>query len=210
MSDLTELFTKYGSDKHRNGYSALYTILFDHMKLDSLHIAEIGIGTMIDGVCSSMVGYALPNYKPGGSLRAWRDFFQNSQIYGFDIQPDTQFTEDRINTFLCDSFNQNEVNNTVYQIKTQLNYGSDLLFDIIIDDGNHTSISQYSTLRNFYPYLKEGGIYIIEDIHPGSDVSENPRKLQEIVGTDPYFFSGLKNNLCIIYKKPNRLYQTSF
>ena len=33
-----------------------------------------GIGTMLPGVHSSMVGFASPGYRPGGSLRSWRDF----------------------------------------------------------------------------------------------------------------------------------------
>jgi hypothetical protein len=198
--DLTELFTFYGSDKHRNGYSSLYTIMFDHKRTEKMNVAEIGIGTMIPNACSSMVGYALPHYKPGGSLRAWSDFFVNSQIYGFDIQLDTQFTEDRIKTFLCDSSNSEQVAQCVDQ----------MTFDIIIDDGNHSAESQYNTLRSFYPYLNAGGIYIIEDIYPGSEVSENPKKLQEIVGNDVFFFSGVKNNLCIIYKKSVKIASTAF
>lgn len=66
-------------------------------------ILEIGIGTMIPGVHSSMVGYALPHYQPGGSLRAWRDYFPRGSIAGVDVQADTQFTEERITTLLCDS-----------------------------------------------------------------------------------------------------------
>jgi hypothetical protein len=30
--DLADLFNKYGSDKDRNGYSHLYSILFDGLK----------------------------------------------------------------------------------------------------------------------------------------------------------------------------------
>lgn len=181
--DLSELFTKYGSDKQRNGYTPLYTILFDHLRDRPMNIAEIGIGTMIPNVCSSMVGYALDHYKPGGSLRAWRDFFGNSTIYGFDIQPDTQFQDERIKTFLCDSSDNNVLRYTIESGKLPM-------FDIVIDDGNHTSDSQYKTLANFFPYLTDGGVYVIEDIYPGSEVSQNPAKLQDIIGNHPYFFSG--------------------
>ena len=196
---------KYGSDKHRNGYTSLYTVLFDPLRDTEMNVAEIGIGTMIPNVCSSMVGYGLGNYLPGGSLRAWRDFFEKSNIYGFDIQPDTQFEEDRIKTFLCDSSNAIQVRETVESILPDSKK-----FDIIIDDGNHIDHAQYQTLRNFWPYLKNGGIYIIEDIYPGSEISSNPSRLQEIVGNSSFFFSGIKNNLCILYKKQLTLPVHSF
>jgi hypothetical protein len=38
-----------------------------------------------------MVGYAGEGYKPGGTLRSWREFFPNATIYGIDVQPETQF-----------------------------------------------------------------------------------------------------------------------
>ena len=76
---LPQIFRKYGTDKDRNGYSSLYHILFSSFRNEKWNILEIGIGTMIPEVCSSMQGYALENYKSGGSLRAWRDFFPNAQ-----------------------------------------------------------------------------------------------------------------------------------
>ena len=41
-------------------------------------------------------------------------------------------------------------------------------YDIIIDDGLHTLEGQQETLANFWPLLKNGGIYVIEDMtyHP--------------------------------------------
>jgi len=191
-NDLSILFNKYGSDKDRNGYSPLYHTLFYKIRHEKMNILEIGIGTMIPGVRSSMVGYALPNYAPGGSLRAWRDYFTNSTITGMDVQPDTQFKDERINTYLCDSTNNECVKNLMCDLNVK--------FDIIIDDGCHHFQSQYDTLKNFYPYLKDGGIYIIEDIYPGSLVSSSPDNIKTIVNNDPFFFVGLKNNQCVIYK----------
>lgn len=191
-TDLSTLFNKYGSDKDRNGYSPLYHTLFYRNKNDNMNVLEIGIGTMIPNVRSSMVGYALENYSSGGSLRAWRDYFPNSRIIGIDIQPDTQINEDRIETYLCDSTNNKGVNDVMNRLNIN--------FDIIIDDGCHHFQSQFDTLKHFYPYLKEGGIYIIEDIYPGSLVSTNPNIVKNIVNNDPCFFVGLKNNQCVIYK----------
>jgi hypothetical protein len=191
--DLAELFNKHGSDKDRNGYSHLYSILFDRIKNENLNVLEIGIGTMIPGVQSSMKGYMPDTYIPGASLRAWNDYFINSAIYGVDIQEDTRINQDRINTFVADSTNADDVNELMKKLNLQ--------FDIIIDDGNHHDESQKQTLRNFFPHLKDGGLYVIEDIYPGSSVSSGPHEIKNIVGSNEHFFVGLKNNQCVIRKK---------
>jgi hypothetical protein len=192
--DLADLFNKYGSDKDRNGYSHLYSILFDNIRNEKLNVLEIGIGTMLQGACSSMKNYMPDTYKPGASHRAWRDYFVNSNIYGVDIQVDTQFSEDRINTFLIDSTNQTEVNNLMSNLNIK--------FDIIVDDGWHWDEAQKKTLVNFFPYLKENGLYIIEDIYPGSNLnSSTPEVIKNIIGNYEHFFVGLKNNQCVIRKR---------
>jgi hypothetical protein len=193
MEDLAALFNKYGSDKDRNGYSHLYSILFDHLKNNEMNVLEIGIGTMTEGAASSMKGYMPDSYLPGASLRAWRDYFVNSQIYGADVQPDTQFEETRIKTFLCDSTSRESTNGVIG--------ATGLTFDIIIDDGLHWDRAQMDTLQNFFPYLKEDGIYVIEDIYPGSGISANPDLIKELIGPYEYYYVGLKNNQCAIRKR---------
>ena len=74
-------------------------------------------------------------------------------------------------------------------------------FDIIIDDGWHWDEAQRKTLVNFFPYLKEGGIYIIEDIYPGSNLTKSPTEIKDIIGNYEHFFLGLQNNQCVIRKK---------
>lgn len=192
--DLAELFNKYGGDKDRNGYSHLYSILFDKMKNEQLNVLEIGIGTMQPNAISSMKHYMPDTYKPGASHRAWRDYFVNSSIYGMDIQPDTQFAEDRLKTFLVDSTNADAVKNVMQELNIK--------FDIIIDDGWHWDTAQKNTLTNFFPYLKENGIYVIEDIYPNSNLnSSTPQVIKNIIGNYEHFFVGLKNNQCVIKKR---------
>lgn len=191
--DLSELFNYYGTDKDRNGYAPIYHTLFDKIKDQSLTILEIGIGTMVKSVHSSMFNYSLEGYKPGGSLRAWRDYFSKSKIIGVDIQPYTMFDEERIKTYMCDSTKQDEVE----EVMNQLN----CLLDIVIDDGSHDATDQLATLNNFYKYVKEGGFYIIEDIYVGSQITADPEFLNYFVNNNPYFFVGIKNNICVIYKK---------
>lgn len=139
---------------------------------------EIGIGTLEPGANSSMLGYAAEHYRPGGSLRAWRDYFPNAQIFGIDVRPDTQFSEDRIRTFQCDSTDSAAVAALMSGIPE---------LDIIIDDGSHASEDQLASLANFFPHLKAGGFYFIEDIASSSPLYRRPRLVEPIIGNSHWF-----------------------
>lgn len=186
---------RYGSDKDRHGYTHVYHTLFYPLQLQFLNILEIGIGTMIPGVNSSMRNYSLAGYRPGGSLRAWRDYFPQGQIVGMDVQTDTQFEDEkRITTVLCDSTDKEAVSRVMDRLKMR--------FDIIIDDGSHFEQDQLRTLENLYPYLNKGGYYIIEDIVEHNRISREPHLLEAYCNRDPYFFAGVRNSMCVIYKNP--------
>ena len=163
MNKLRELIDKYGSDKNQNEYTPIYHTIFSPIRTKNINLLEIGIGTMIEGVASSMVGYGGEQYKPGASLRAFRDFFPNSNIYGGDVQPDCMFEEDRIKTFLFDSSTKDYCDAILGDIK----------FDIIIDDGLHLAEAQLATFQNLWKRLNDGGYYFIEDV-----AKHNPLYLQ--------------------------------
>ena len=192
--DLAALFASHGSDKDRNGYSSLYNALFLPLKDSPATLLEIGIGTMLPGN-SSMKGYTPDSYKPGASLRAWRDFFPNGEIHGMDIQPDCMFSEPRITTHMCDSTDDDVCGGWMRTYP-------ELAFDIVVDDASHWDVHQLATLENLFPLVKPGGFYVIEDVVPDSLVSREPQRVLEIVGDCGIFFAGLKNNLCVIHKVP--------
>ena len=83
----------------------------------------------------------------------------------------------------------------------------DKMFDFIVDDGSHVDANQFSTLRNLYGRLRPGGLYVIEDIHPGNSVRDAPHLVGSIVGHNEYFFTGIRNNLCVIYAQPLTSYK---
>jgi glycosyltransferase involved in cell wall biosynthesis len=193
-ASLASIFDRWGTDKAANGYADFYDCLFRKDRRQIEAVLEIGIGTMIPGVHSSMAGYAKEGYKPGGSLRSWAEFFSNAIVYGADVQPDTQFNDnDQIVTVLCDSTNRTHVE----ELAKSLNYKK---FDIIIDDGSHLLDDQLATLANFFPYLKENGTYIVEDIaHNG--LVHHVDKIKAICGESPLFFAGPQNNPLVIKKR---------
>ena len=193
--DLAHLFAIRGSDKDRNGYSSLYAALLTPLRRARVSVLEIGIGTMIPGANSSMKGYMSDAYRPGASLRAWRDFFPLGDIHGMDVQPDCLFTEERITTHLCNS------TDAASCVTWRLAHPG-LTFDVVIDDGSHWEQDQLATLKNLFALVKPGGYYVIEDVVPNSLLSREPWKVQAIVGQVGIFFAGLKNNLCVIHKAP--------
>ena len=193
MKTLTEIINKFGSDKNLSGYTSTYTEIFEPIKDNELHILEIGIGTIIRGAQSSMASTQIQNYKPGASLRAWKEYFGKSFIYGGDIQEDTQFTEERIQTFLFDSTNKEACDTTLKNME----------FDIIIDDGWHKWEAQLDTITNLFSRVKVGGYYVIEDIEAGGGsvlFNNEFEVLKKVVGDNTIQPNGA-SNLIVIHKK---------
>ena len=117
-------------------------------------VFECGLGTNNPNLQSNMT----INGIPGASLRVWRDYFKNAQIYGADIDKDILFQEDRIKTYYVDQLNTPSIE-TMWK-----NIGINN-FDIIIDDGLHTTDANINLFINSFNKLKKNGIYIIEDVH---------------------------------------------
>lgn len=198
--DIDEVLNRHVSDKQiANGYAPIYHAIFRHLREQPLVLLEIGIGTLTPGACSSMHGYNhdLPGYRPGASLRAWREYFPHATIHGVDVQPDTMIAgEDRIVTTLCDS---TDAQGTAAYLACAAG------FDIIIDDGVHAPELQMKTLRNFYPNLRPNGIYVIEDVQPHGSWANSPARKSEfesIIGDALYFVvSARKADIIVISKR---------
>jgi len=195
MDNLHKLIEKYGSDKNVSNYTDSYLRFFEPLKDKKLNILEIGLGTIIPGAKSSMHDWKtaqVQDYRPGASLRVWQDFFKNAMVYGGDIQEDTQFTDDRIKTFLFNSQNGIECNQTL----------KDLTFDIIIDDGDHDAISQIKTLYNLIHRVNPKGFYIIEDVTPGNADVILPFLIPviQVLELETYIVNPEKNLLILKFK----------
>lgn len=117
-----------------------------------MNVFELGIGTNFTDIESTMGERG----KPGASLRGWRDFFTNSNIYGADIDSRILFSENRINTFYCDQTDPTSVRSMWDKM--------DFEFDIIVEDGLHKFDANVCFLENSLHKIKTGGHYIIEDI----------------------------------------------
>ena len=161
---LNRLCDLYGSDKGSESpsntvywwtphtYTKIYALLFSARKHENLVIFECGIGTNHLDMESNMG----VNGKPGASLRVWKDYFPNSNIYGVDIDKRVLFSEDRIVTDYMDQTDPESIKNFWEK--------HDIFPDIIIDDGLHQSHAGITLYEHSINRVKPGGIYIIEDV----------------------------------------------
>lgn len=134
---LADSFTRYGSDKGRQGYAAIYQIIIDSMQeLDSnrvLTVVEIGLGSSNPRIPSNMGVFG----SPGASLRSFRDFISSASIIGGDIDASVLFAEERIQTYYVNQLHK-------LSIETFLDHSHD--FDLLIDDGLHELDANLNTL----------------------------------------------------------------
>ena len=95
----------------------------------------------------------------GGSLQIFSQYFENAElILGCDIDKNCQklkYTENNIKLIVGD-VNSDEISNQIIK-------NGD--FDIIIDDGSHTSNDIVTSFCKYFKHLKYDGIYIVEDLH---------------------------------------------
>lgn len=96
----------------------------------------------------------------GGSLEVWARYFSESRnIIGCDINPDCAnliFDDPRITVIIGDA-NHAETRGAILTKCPQ--------FDIVIDDGSHTSGDIIRSFLLYFSRVKDGGIYVAEDLH---------------------------------------------
>ena len=128
------------SDKW-GSYLPFYDELFEKYRTKKLSLLEIGI-------------------QNGGSLETWGEFFTEATvIIGCDINElcsNLQYEDSRIHIVIGDA-NQPKSINEITKICNE--------FDIIIDDGSHLSNDILNSFYKYFPIVKPGGIYVIEDTH---------------------------------------------
>lgn len=155
-TELCNIMNKHGSDKgsgHHN-YTKYYYNLFKEMRFDKKNIFELGLGTNNPSIPSNMGIYG----KPGASLRGWREFFSNSNIFGADIDKDILFNEEKIQTFFCDQTSPESIKHLWNNLPVDE-------IDILIEDGLHTFEANICFFENSFKKVKKGGYYIIEDVY---------------------------------------------
>lgn len=127
---------EHGTDKiTRHGYGPMYESILSPLRGSKVSLLEIGV-------------------KTGASLKAFSEYLgPDAAVSGVDI------TLENVNySGVC----------AVKADGTSQSFAStiqDATLDIIIDDGSHRLVDQWTAFRNLWKKLKPGGRYIIEDIN---------------------------------------------
>ena len=136
---LDDLAIKYKADKSSlyHNFAVKYDRLLSGFRESFTSVLEIGVAQ-------------------GQSLRMWTDYFPRAVIHGADISAASSVCEtfsDRIKFHLLDQ-------GKIAQLKDLEQFSP---FDLIVDDGNHFWREQILSFQTLFPFLRTGGIYIIED-----------------------------------------------
>ena len=143
MKNLIELYQNHAgkvTDKWAL-YLREYDRLFVPYREKTVSILEVGI-------------------QNGGSLEIWSEYFPYAErIVGCDIDPNCanlKYEDTRISVIIGDATTSDTQDKVL---------GTSDAFDIIIEDGSHTSSDIVKTFAMYFPYLKCGGVFVIEDLH---------------------------------------------
>jgi len=145
-NNLDQLARQCNTDKSSlaHNYTKIYEKHFKKLQNKPLKILEIGFLT-------------------GCSARLWDKYFTNSltRLFFLDINPELQKyakgLSSRCSLHIVNQDSENELHDFIKKNGDN--------FDIIIDDGGHTMTQQITSFKTLFPFLKKGGLYIIEDLH---------------------------------------------
>jgi demethylmacrocin O-methyltransferase len=136
---LPRIIALFGSDKQRNdghSYGRVYHTLFRPFRYKPVRLLEIGL-------------------LSGDSILAWRCFFPFGTTIGIDIEPKGHLAGKRTRVYQADQASAPDLDAFCTREGP---------FDIIIDDGSHYSRHQLFSFHHLLPHLKDGGLYVIEDV----------------------------------------------
>jgi Methyltransferase domain len=141
MSTFDQLCVAHNCDKGNlpngigHGYGPHYEAVLEPLRHKSIRLLEIGVGD-------------------GKSIKVWLDYFTHPQveIIGVDNSdcwkgPAPRFT-----------FIQGDQTNPKFLQTLQD------VYDVVIDDGSHTCDGIIPSFEALWPFVKSGGLYIIEDL----------------------------------------------
>lgn len=149
-TELCFLGANYSTDKspfntqgHRHPYTPIYSMFFSQYKDKPIKFVEIGIAG-------------------GSSVKLWNTYFTNATFYFYDrdenfLEYSRSFTNPERNNFQV--MDVRDIDNMVECFKKT---GGDL--DIVLDDSSHNIDDQKLIIKAALPYVKSGGLIIIEDI----------------------------------------------
>ena len=183
----------YTIDGHRHAYTGIYTLFFARFVENPVVIAELGINN-----CSSMA--------------MWYNYFKHpdTKIFGYDIDLNhikhlNSLGGENIKGLFMDVAKEDSIVNGLSQIGEKI--------DILIDDTSHIFEDQIRIIKKGIPFVKSGGLIIIEDIYRDRKEADYEEALKDVLFRFSFAtfilpihineFSGTSNNskLLVLIKK---------
>lgn len=132
-----------GTDKYGlHEYTPVYESLARALRRKPVTLLELGVG-----------GYA--SGMGGESLLMWAAYFRKGRIYGIDLEDKTALSRGRIKVYQCSQTDRARVEALAREIGP---------FDFVVDDGSHVNTDQIESFRILWPFVKDGGWYVVEDV----------------------------------------------
>lgn len=143
LDELHKIGARHGTDKSDGNHT--------HCGESYLHIYE----KYLNEYREKKINFLELGVKGGQSLRMWKEYFANGNIYGVDFNPDCKkHQQDRIEVQICGQDDEKLV-----ELSKEIGG-----FDIILDDASHINSLCVSSFDLLFPILKKGGLYIMEDL----------------------------------------------
>lgn len=156
------IFSDYKSDKSTtHSYQEAYPYILS-MIGDVRKVLEIGIGARQPSP-DSPEGW---EGQAGGSLHAWSQITGGAQVLGLDIDPRMDEAVPNVATRHMDSLDADSVKSTAREVLE-----GEGEFDLIVDDGLHVPMANITNFLYFFPLVRPGGFYVVEDLHRSSLVA---------------------------------------
>jgi SAM-dependent methyltransferase len=151
VTHLCTLGSNYKTDKspyndagHRHPYTAVYSLFLSKFRFQPVRFVEIGIAG-------------------GNSILLWRNYFTHKDTHIFGFDRDTNFIKSILNYGLTGvSLGEMDVNEELSIRNGLAATGGNL--DVVLDDSSHGVDYQIRIIKQAIPFLRPGGVIIIEDI----------------------------------------------
>lgn len=143
---LDEIARDTGTDKSSlyHDYTAIYASYFEPMRDAEIRLVELG-------------------FYGGASAQLWSRYFPQAELSFIDVDPGAAAVvlPPRASLAILD---QADPAGPSWVLDR-----SPELIDIIIDDASHLSSKTIASFHTWWPFLKNGGLYIVEDTHASYD-----------------------------------------
>lgn len=167
ITSLCELGATFGTDKspynprgHRHPYTSVYTMLLGRFRYQPCRFVEIGIAG-------------------GASVLMWKAYFEHTNTKIFVFDRDEGFIENANNFHLPDVYalpmdvtQESSIQQGLQKI------GGDL--DVLLDDSTHGILEQIKIIKAGLPFVKPGGMIIIEDIFRRVSNEDYEKALEDV------------------------------